>query len=398
MRHLYKYFLCMLLLLAPLNNAFSGMPEIGERLPIINNSSKHSIINSKQLTFRVNNNSDLLNSARSVLSDLDAHVDNKRRGAKEASIYAKAVNSVVRIISKNKDDKFFGGSGSVISDSGDILTNWHVIEDSLDIAILFSPKTDSTKEDNVIYGAEIIHINKKKDLALLRLKILPNYLPILKISSDMPLVGMDTHAIGHPEGGANWSYTRGIVSQIRNDYVWRGSAENEHMSSVIQTQTPINPGNSGGPLLNDDGEIIGVNSFQMIKSQNINYAVANTSLLRFLEEPRINITKEEKKLACEPTEELSSKYDKEDKLTFTTYDTDCNGSIDVAVYTHDNGNKLVEIDSNGDGLSDKMIYDIDADSKWDYSHHDTDHDGEVDLVGLHPDGDINASSFKEFKG
>ena len=53
-------------------------------------------------------------------------------------------------------------------------------------------------------------------------------------------VGADVHAIGHPQG-QTWTYTKGLISQVRPDYQW-----GPHKADVIQTQTPINPGNSGG--------------------------------------------------------------------------------------------------------------------------------------------------------
>jgi S1-C subfamily serine protease len=73
-------------------------------------------------------------------------------------------------------------------------------------------------------------------------------------------VGADVNAIGHPEN-LRWSYTKGIISQIRNGFAWSDESKIKHHADVIQTQTPINPGNSGGPVLSDDGKLIGVNTF-----------------------------------------------------------------------------------------------------------------------------------------
>ncbi len=84
--------------------------------------------------------------------------------------------------------------------------------------------------------------------------------PLAVAGSSAVQVGSDVHAIGHPTGEA-WTYTRGIVSQIRRDYEWQAEDKVLHKATVIQTQTPINPGNSGGPLLDDNLEIVGINSF-----------------------------------------------------------------------------------------------------------------------------------------
>ena len=93
-------------------------------------------------------------------------------------------------------------------------------------------------------------------------------------------VGADVHAIGHPAGEA-WTYTKGIVSQIRPGYEWQPKASVKHVADVIQTQTPINPGNSGGPLISDDGRLIGVNSFKK-DGEALNFAVSIGEVEKFL--------------------------------------------------------------------------------------------------------------------
>src|SRR5208282_4509701 len=92
-------------------------------------------------------------------------------------------------------------------------------------------------------------------------------------------VGDDVHAIGHPEGEV-WTYTTGTISQIRPKYEWKD--ENiTHSATVIQTQTAINPGNSGGPLLNNNAQVIGINSFRM-EGEGLNYAIAGDTIETFL--------------------------------------------------------------------------------------------------------------------
>ena len=94
-------------------------------------------------------------------------------------------------------------------------------------------------------------------------------------------VGADVHAIGHPTGQA-WTYTRGIVSQIRRDYAWKAGRQVQHKATVIQTQTPINPGNSGGPLL-DDGLASGRHQqLQRAKAEGLNFAVSAEDVKAFL--------------------------------------------------------------------------------------------------------------------
>src|SRR5262249_45680196 len=105
--------------------------------------------------------------------------------------------------------------------------------------------------------------------------------PLEVAKMDSVAIGSDVHAIGHPTG-ESWTYTKGVVSQIRRDYSWKAEDGVEHKADLIQTQTPINPGNSGGPLLNDLGQIVGVNSFKSTDSEGLNFAVAASEVQRFL--------------------------------------------------------------------------------------------------------------------
>ena len=95
-------------------------------------------------------------------------------------------------------------------------------------------------------------------------------------------VGDDVHAIGHPEGEV-WTYTTGTISQIRPKYEWKDE-KITHSATVIQTQTAINPGNSGGPLLNNNAQVIGINSFRM-EGEGLNYAIAGDTIETFLKRP-----------------------------------------------------------------------------------------------------------------
>jgi len=70
-------------------------------------------------------------------------------------------------------------------------------------------------------------------------------------------VAEDIHVIGHPNGNL-WSYSAGVVSQIRDGYNWTYSDGSKHEAKVLQLQTAINPGNSGGPVLDDQGKLLGL--------------------------------------------------------------------------------------------------------------------------------------------
>jgi serine protease Do len=137
------------------------------------------------------------------------------------------------------------GSGFVIREDGIVLTNAHVVEDAKEITV----KLASGKE----YDAKVLGRDRKTDLAVLRIDA-EGDLPAVKLGdSDALEVGEWAVAIGNPFGLEN-TVTAGIVSA-------KGRAiGNSAYDQFIQTDAPINPGNSGGPLLNERGEVIGINS------------------------------------------------------------------------------------------------------------------------------------------
>src|ERR1700724_1780902 len=95
--------------------------------------------------------------------------------------------------------------------------------------------------DDDLVAAQVIKSDARHDLALLRPKAVPSHsiTPIKVAPQDNIEVGADVHAVGHPTG-ETWTYTTGIVSQIRPDYEWRsGPQDVQHRATVIQTQTPI---------------------------------------------------------------------------------------------------------------------------------------------------------------
>jgi S1-C subfamily serine protease len=140
------------------------------------------------------------------------------------------------------------GSGFIINEDGEIVTNKHVIAGSSKVQVTFS--------DQKQYDAEILGIDSRDDLAILKINA-GHKLPSLPLGdSDKIEVGQKVLAIGNPFG-LGGTLTTGIVSSLG-----RG-LENEdgvQMEGLIQTDAAINPGNSGGPLLDSGGNVIGVNT------------------------------------------------------------------------------------------------------------------------------------------
>jgi S1-C subfamily serine protease len=84
-------------------------------------------------------------------------------------------------------------------------------------------------------------------------------------------VGQDVYAIGHPKG-LLWSYTEGVVSQIRPNYQWSYREGSVHQATVIQTQTPMHAGSSGGALFDGGGRVVGINT--ALKDPTLGFAIA----------------------------------------------------------------------------------------------------------------------------
>jgi S1-C subfamily serine protease len=119
------------------------------------------------------------------------------------------------------------------------------------------------------------------DLALLRMIDPPKTLHELHVGEiGQVQIAEDIHIIGHPHGNF-WSYSTGVVSQIRDGYTWSYKDGSNHVAKVLQLQTAINPGNSGGPVVNDAGSILGLVAMSE-EGQNLNYAIAADVIKRFL--------------------------------------------------------------------------------------------------------------------
>ena len=168
--------------------------------------------------------------------------------------------NVKKIQSEGATEEVPGGSGSgfVYDDTGHIITNNHVIDDALKITVTFL--------DGESYAAEIVGNDADLDLAVLKINTRNSYLHHLELGSSSELkVGQQVVAIGNPFG-LSGSMTTGIVSQIGRLLPQESGYS---IPNVIQTDAAINPGNSGGPLLNLNGEVVGINT--AIQSETGNF-------------------------------------------------------------------------------------------------------------------------------
>jgi S1-C subfamily serine protease len=207
------------------------------------------------------------------------------RGALGIAVFRSVSPSVVLVVIGDvKNDNFEPsglGAGVILNSSGDILTNWHVVNGYSGALVFLKPDGSAEIQDKNAYGARVITQDEVTDLALLRLVKPPSNLHPVQIGSISSVeVAEDIHVIGHPNGNL-WSYTTGVVSQLRNDYDWKYSDGSKHEAKVLQLQTAINPGNSGGPVVNDQGKLLGLVAMSE-EGQNIDYAIASDVIQQFL--------------------------------------------------------------------------------------------------------------------
>ncbi|MFO7887338.1 MAG: trypsin-like peptidase domain-containing protein [Eubacteriales bacterium] len=188
-----------------------------------------------------------------------------------AAVVEKASDSVVGITTRETFRDFFGdqkvqegiGSGVIVREDGYILTNSHVISDgnSDSIEVLFSDGTTSS--------AEVLWFETLLDLAII--KVERTNLKAAELGdSDSLVVGEPVVAIGNPLSlDLDRTVTSGIVSGL--DRTLR--LENSEIEPLIQTDASINPGNSGGPLLNAQGQIVGINTAKMTSAEGLGFSI-----------------------------------------------------------------------------------------------------------------------------
>ncbi len=153
------------------------------------------------------------------------------------------------------------GAGVIIDSRGYILTNQHVVQDV--------SKIEVTLHDGTQLIGRLIDRDPETDLALIKVDS-KRKLPVIRCGTSSDLMrGEHVIAIGNPYG-YHHSVTEGIVSALHRDIPVNGVQE---YPDLIQTDASINPGNSGGPLLNSDGQMIGINAAVRIGAQGIGFAI-----------------------------------------------------------------------------------------------------------------------------
>lgn len=195
------------------------------------------------------------------------------------AVYQRCNRSVVNISTSSRMDSFLTvslkkgtGSGSVLDQSGTILTNQHVIDGAKEITVSLSNSSS--------YSAVLVGEDPDTDIAILHIKAPAEQLePIAWGDSQNLKVGQRIYAIGNPFG-LERTMSAGMISSLNRQIP---SREGRMMRSLIQVDMSLNQGNSGGPLLNTRGELIGMNAAIMSSdgdSAGVGFAIPSSTIQR----------------------------------------------------------------------------------------------------------------------
>lgn len=168
---------------------------------------------------------------------------------------------------QNGKQEIGGGTGFVISSDGVILTNRHVVSDQ-------EASYTVVTNDNKKYEAKIQAIDPTNDVAVLKIDA-HNLIPADLGNSDSLQIGQTVIAIGNAMGEYHNTVTKGVVSGLGRAITAGDefSQAIEQLDNIIQTDAAINPGNSGGPLINLDGQVVGINTAMDYSGQSIAFAI-----------------------------------------------------------------------------------------------------------------------------
>jgi len=168
-------------------------------------------------------------------------------------VYQVIQPSLVLIQSKrqkqdSKEDSTGLGSGVIIDDAGDILTSLHVVADSTEIQVVFADASHAT--------ASIIATQPENDIAVIHPTNLPQVVvPAVLGNPNAMRVGDEAYVVGNPFGLYS-SMSSGVISGFNRSFKMPGS--DQRIENLIQFDAAVNPGNSGGPLLNRNGQVVGI--------------------------------------------------------------------------------------------------------------------------------------------
>jgi serine protease Do len=279
------------------------------------------------------------------------NITNKTQTLSE--LFKHVEKSVVQVSSEDETTELLGsrlGSGFVYDKNGHIITNNHVTSGGKDLHITFS--------DGTIYTGKVIGSDPHSDLAIILIDDVPKekLFPLKLGNSSNLIVGETVAAVGNPFG-LSGSLTEGIVSGLgrllpstpENIFGTDNRVASFSIPDIIQTDAAINPGNSGGPLLNLNGEVIGINSAIFSNTgvyAGVGFAIPSNTLKKVIPEllkngsyqhPWLGIT------GVDVTPDIAKKMNLTEARGFLVIDINSNGPADKAGVR---GGYIVEIINN----------------------------------------------------
>ncbi|MGI0052271.1 MAG: trypsin-like peptidase domain-containing protein, partial [Nitrososphaeraceae archaeon] len=285
-----------------------------------------------------------------------------------SELFKNVDQSVVQISSEDESTQLLGsrlGSGFVYDRNGHVITNNHVTSGGKDLHITFS--------DGTIYTGKVIGSDPHSDLAILLIDDVPKekLFPLTLGNSSNLIVGETVAAVGNPFG-LSGSLTEGIVSGLgrllpstpENIFGSDTTVATFSIPDIIQTDAAINPGNSGGPLLNLNGEVIGINSAIFSNTgvyAGVGFAIPSNTLKKVIPElmkngsyphPWLGIT------GVDVTPDIANKTNLTEARGFLVIDVNSNGPADKAGIR--GGDKIDTIDGREVELGGDIIIAIDG--------------------------------------
>lgn len=179
---------------------------------------------------------------------------------------SKLKNSGTTIFLEDGTSELGLGTGMIVSENGYILTNEHVSGGKYSNCYV-TLSTGKSYQGNVVWSDSTL------DLAIV--KINSKNLPFVTLGDSSNVkVGQSVYAIGNPIGFEfQRTVTSGIISAVDRTILLEEEGSTSYMEDLIQTDATINPGNSGGPLINNQGEVIGINSIKITSAEGIGFAI-----------------------------------------------------------------------------------------------------------------------------
>lgn len=231
-----------------------------------------------------------------------------------SKVYKKVIHSVVWIRSNHNEGPVTGSGTLVDKDKRLVLTNYHVVEDNPRARVFFADFRDgkaiaekkhyTDRADRLAISGRVIATEKTVDLALIQLDRLPDGAEAVPLAPKVPEPGQSVHSIGNTgKSDALWGYVPGKVRQVYKHHWSAQLGANRVLrcrGEVVETDSATNPGDSGGPLLNDNGELIGVTHGGATNAQLLSTFISLTEVQKLLKSEGVRGTKVEVSKPADP--------------------------------------------------------------------------------------------------